>query len=197
MAHEGGWTEGRGAAMDGNDREFLMAIGRIGTRAALVGLGVVTSLALTAAPSWAAKGGNSANAALCEPGGYPGVLLAQDGNAFKNSGKCTSYGAQGGKIAGVNAVAGSVEAGFFEAKYSGFGLKPETLVFACGTYSPVAVTECAEAEVAGDGTFSVREEFPCIVFTIGSRNEVSNLFVQATTAAGVPFTRIFPPPAGC
>ena len=54
-------------------------------------------MALMAAPSWAAKGGNSANAALCEPGGYAGVLLAQDGSAFKNAGKCTSYAAKGGQ----------------------------------------------------------------------------------------------------
>ena len=174
-----------------------MSIGGIGSRAVLVGLGVLASLALMGAPSWAARGGNSANAALCRPGGYPGLLLAQDGSAFKNSGKCTSYGAHGGEIAGVNAVAGSVEAGFFEASYSGFGLKPETLVFACATYSPAGVTECVEPEVAEDGTFSAREEFTCVVFTVGSRNKVSNLFVQATTAAGVSFTRIFPPPAGC
>jgi len=46
-----------------------MSLRRIGTRGVVVGLGVLMSLALTAAPSWAAKGGNSANAALCEPAG--------------------------------------------------------------------------------------------------------------------------------
>jgi hypothetical protein len=43
-----------------------MSIGRIGTGMAVVGLGVLASLALIAAPSWAAKGGNSANSKLCE-----------------------------------------------------------------------------------------------------------------------------------
>jgi len=46
-----------------------MSIGRIGTRAVVVGLGVLASLTLSAAPSWAAKGGNSAHSKLCEPGG--------------------------------------------------------------------------------------------------------------------------------
>jgi hypothetical protein len=176
-----------------------MSVGRIGTRAVVLGLGVLASLAFAVAPSWAAKGGNSANAKLCH-GGYPGVLLAQDGSAFENDGKCTSYGAKGGQIAGVDAVAAPAEGGFFEANYSGFGLKPGTVVFACDTYSPSGVTECVtpEPEVAGDGTFSEKEEsFPCILFKEGSRSRVSNLFVQATTAAGVSFTRSFPPPAGC
>ena len=64
-----------------------MSIRRIGTRTVVAGLGVFASLALMAAPSWAAEGGNSANAKLCQPGGYPGALLAQDGSAFKNVGE--------------------------------------------------------------------------------------------------------------
>jgi hypothetical protein len=162
-----------------------------GVIAALCPLACLDAFAASAS---AAKGGNSAAAALCEEGGYPGVLLAQDGSAFKNSGKCTSYAAHGGKIAGVNAVAGPVESSFFEANYSGFGLNPETEAFACDTYSRPGVTLCESAEVAANGTFSVEEElFPCTL----SGSKVSNLFVQATTAAGVSFTRTFPPPAGC
>src|SRR5262249_9862232 len=100
-----------------------MPIGRIGTRAVVVGLGVLTSLALMAAPSWAAKGGNDGNAKLCGPGGYPGALLAQDGSVFKNAGKCSSYAAKGGQIVGVNAAAGAMiensSPPAFEASYSG------------------------------------------------------------------------------
>jgi hypothetical protein len=61
-------------------------------------------LALMAAPSWAAKGGQSANAKLCEPGGYPGVLFNQQGEAFRNAGARTTYAAKGGQIAGFNVV---------------------------------------------------------------------------------------------
>ena len=104
---------------------------------------------------------------------------------------------KGGQRSGVNAVAGPVVvSGFFEANYSGFGLKPGTVVFACDTYSPSRETRCAipNPEVAADGTFSVEEEpFPC--HFRGSK--VSNLFVQAITAGGVFFTREFPPPAAC
>jgi hypothetical protein len=72
---------------------FFMSMARIGTRASVVGLGVLASLAFTAAPSWAERG-NSANAKLCHE--YPGALPAQDGSAFKNAGQCTSYGSEDG-----------------------------------------------------------------------------------------------------
>lgn len=173
-----------------------MCLRRIGSRAVVVGLGAVASLALMAAPSWAAQGGNSANAELCH-GGYPGVLLGQDGSAFKNAGKCTSYGAKGGQFAGVNAVVGPIEFGLFEVTYSGFGLKPGTEVLGCGTYSPSGELVCIEPAppvVAADGTFSEFEGLPCKLLN-GSK--VSGLFVEATTASGVLFKREFPPPAGC
>ena len=144
----------------------------------------------------AAKGGNSANAELCH-GGYPGVLLGQDGSAFKNAGKCTSYGAKGGQFAGVNAVVGPIEFNVFEETYSGFGLKPGTEVMGCATYSPSGEVLCIEPAppvVAADGTFSEFEGLPCKKIN-GSK--VSGLFVEATTASGVLFKREFPPPAGC
>jgi hypothetical protein len=48
-----------------------MSIRRTASRTVDVGLGVLASLAFAPAPSWAAEGGNSANAKLCAPGGYP------------------------------------------------------------------------------------------------------------------------------
>ncbi len=171
-----------------------MSIGRIGTRAVIVCLGVFASMALMAAPSWAAKGGNSANAALCH-GGYAGVLLAQDGSAFKNAGACTSYGAKGGQIAGVNvtaqpAVAGSLQ----EFRASGFGLAPGTEVQPGATLTPPNYAYLGGVTVDAGGEFNFGQAaFPCELFG----ETVTALFVKATTAAGTVFTREFPLPSGC
>lgn len=168
-----------------------VATGVIAASCGLACLGAAATSAI------AAEGGNSANAELCH-GGYPGVLLGQDGSAFKNAGKCTSYGAKGGQFAGVNAVVGPIEFGLFEVTYSGFGLKPGTEVLACATYSPSGEPLCIEPAppvVAADGTFSEFEGLPCKRLSTGSK--VSGLFVEATTASGVLFKREFPPPAGC
>jgi hypothetical protein len=92
---------------------------------------VLTSLALMAAPSWAAKGGNSANAKLCET--ESGALVAQTGSHFKNAGACTSYAAKGGELAKLE-VHIKLESNCFgtsscrRATASGFGLKPATFV---------------------------------------------------------------------
>ena len=138
-----------------------MSLGRIGSRSVVVGLGVVASLAFTAAPSWAANG-NSANAALCEPGGYPGSLLAQDGSAFTNSGQCTSYGAQGGLIAGVNAVVEPPERFAFEVKYSGFGLKPNSAASLGPRYGSGGFEVAHSAAVGEKGEVSFQIAFGCV-----------------------------------
>jgi hypothetical protein len=174
---------------------------------------VLTSLALMAAPSWAAKGGNSANAKLCEPGGYPGLLFNQHGESFKNEGQCTKAGAHG-QLAGVNLVTGPVTSTarntFFKADFSGFGFKPGTEAFGCVFYSgpsPPGGTLCTTNEfegvalggaliVAADGTFSGgagSPGFPCGVESA----PIDHLFVQALTASNVLITKEFPPPSGC
>jgi hypothetical protein len=170
----------------------------MGARVAVVGVGVLVSLALMAAPSWAA-GGNSANAKLCQAGGYPGDLLAQDGSAFTNDGKCTSYAARGGTIAGVDAFAEPAVGGEFTASFSGFGLRPgQQKALACRQYGgPSGEALCIvepEPEVASAGTFSAVEPgAPCTSFG----KKISALAVEAETAAGVFFIREFPPPTGC
>jgi hypothetical protein len=169
---------------------LFMSIARFGTRASVVGLSVLASLAFTAAPSWAG-GGNSANAALCEEGGYPGALLAQDGSAFKNAGQCTSYGAQGGQIAGLNIVAGpvSVPIGEFIATYSGFGLKPNSPVFIGERFPSGVLVGYVLPEVVGsNGEFSESRAANCGIVA---------LVVGATTAAGSEVLREFPPSSGC
>jgi hypothetical protein len=166
-----------------------MSIARISTRAPVFGLGVLASLAFTACPSWAA--GNSANAKLCHE--YPGALLAQDGSAFKNAGQCTTYGSEGGQIAGVNAVTTPVVGTEFGATFSGFGLKPGTEAIGCGRYSPSGVSACVAEIVHADGTFAAGEPLACD----REGSNVAFLFVQATTAGGTFFERRFPPPSGC
>jgi hypothetical protein len=169
-----------------NEHGVLMSVARIGTGAAAVGLGVLASLAFTAAPSWAA--GNSANAA-------PGALLAQDGSAFKNAGGCTRYGAQGGQIAGVSAVAEPASGGGFFASFSGFGLKPNSRVFVGARYQPSGVSVGSPVvEVGSNGEFSESETKPC---EEGMRGRVGSLVIEATTAAGSVFLREFPAPTGC
>jgi hypothetical protein len=173
-----------------------MSLGRIGSRAAVVGLGVLASLAVMAAPSWAAKGGNSANAKLCEPGGYPGVLFNQHAETFKNEGKCTSYAAKGGRLVGVDAVAEPAVAGEFAETCSGFGLKPVSPFvnnFGCGAVYEGAIDR-TDVSVAADGTASASVTLPC---TEQFGNKVSALVVFAETAEGTFFGREFPPPSGC
>jgi hypothetical protein len=94
--------------------------------------------------------GNSSDAELCEEGDNPRVLLAQDGSAFKNAGQCTSHGAQGGQIAGVNIVAGPVSGGIFTATYCGFGLKPIPWYFSVrGSRDRCSAEEPADRESHG------------------------------------------------
>jgi hypothetical protein len=57
---------------------------------------VVPALAFATAAG-AAKGGNSANAAACQSGGWQ-ILQTSTNSSFKNQGDCTSYGAHGGQF---------------------------------------------------------------------------------------------------
>jgi hypothetical protein len=169
-----------------------MSLGRIGSRAVVVGLGVLASLALMAAPSWAAKGGNEANAALCEPGGYAGVLFNQQGETFKNAGACTKYGAKGGHLVGVDAVAGPVVGNGYTQTCSGFGLKPGSSA-GCGVRR-TGSSDIPFGEVEENGTFSLPIGGACTNI-LGEK--VTNLLVLVKTAEGTEFLREFPPPSGC
>jgi hypothetical protein len=176
-----------------------MSIARIGTRAAVVGLGVLASLALTTAPSWAAKGGNSGNAALCKPGGYPGALLNGHGEAFKNAGQCTKAGAHG-ELVGVDAVAEPAVGGQFAATYSGFGIKPGSEVFRGARYQPSgeSLGPPGAPEVGANGQFLESTQIPCEATFLGQfLGKVSSVDIEAETAAGTVFVREFPPPTGC
>ena len=58
---------------------------------------VAVSLSVGVATATAAKGGNSANAKLCQKGGWMN-LQGSDGTQFANQDECVSYGAHGGTI---------------------------------------------------------------------------------------------------
>ena len=65
----------------------IVVIGALAVAVSVVGAG----------PAVAAKGGNSANAKLCQKGGWQN-LFQSDGSRFASEGDCMSYGAHGGTI---------------------------------------------------------------------------------------------------
>ena len=73
---------------------------RAGTRTKGVLFAVVLTVSVLTAGAGAAQaagGGNSANAKLCQQGGWQS-LVTQTGQGFANAGECVSYAAQGGTL---------------------------------------------------------------------------------------------------
>jgi hypothetical protein len=173
-----------------------MSLRKIAARSALVAAGVLASVALMAAPSWA-ETGIGANAKRC--GTYHGALLAQDGSSFTSTAACAKYAAKGGQVVGVNAVAGPVVGGEFTETCSGFGLKPAEpfeLNFSCGgLYGATHVVFFAgETAVGADGTVS-QDSLVAPCESEGSK--LSALEVLTFTAEGEHIQQDFAPPAGC
>jgi hypothetical protein len=167
-----------------------MSLGRIATRAAVVGLGVLASIVFMAAPSWAAKGGNSTNAKLCET--ESAALVAQNGNHFKNAGACTSYAAKGGQLAKLAVhVQFQSSCACVTGSASGFGLKPSTLyslrVEAAGGQFAEGDGAVDESGVVIPGT-SI--SFGCPVSDVSARAE-------ATLASGVPIKAVTAETVSC
>jgi hypothetical protein len=139
----------------------------------------------------------TSNPALCLKGrlGYPGVLLTQEGTAFKNFVHCLVYAGAGGQLVGVDAVAEPASGGFLNASYSGFGLKPNSRMFLGARYQPSGVSEGnGFVQVGGNGEFSVSLTLTCEYPPFGT---VGALDLEAETAAGTVFLREFPGPTGC
>jgi hypothetical protein len=94
-------------------------------------LATIVSALVLAGGALAADGGNSANATLCQKGGWH-ALMDSSANAFANEGACVSYGAQGGAIYAlarlhVEPCAQQPFDGLCVST-SGFGLQPTTVV---------------------------------------------------------------------
>ncbi|MBD0330391.1 MAG: hypothetical protein ICV64_09860 [Thermoleophilia bacterium] len=130
------------------------------TLTAVAVLAALGALVLASAAA-AENGGNSANAKLCQKGGWE-ELVDADGGAFANAGACVSYAARGGtfgQTAGptwslvVSACATPLE-GFTCAKASGSGLLPGTTVnlYEGGLFA-------GSATVAANGTVSVPDTY--------------------------------------
>ena len=62
----------------------------------IAGVLALAIAALATTPAGAARG-NSANAKLCQKGGWK-TLFRSDGSTFANQGACVSYGAKGNTI---------------------------------------------------------------------------------------------------
>jgi hypothetical protein len=96
-------------------------------------LGLVVA-AVAATPAGAATGGNSANAKLCQKGGWK-ALSREDGSKFANQGECVSYGAQGNTIAPNAWKTACEQAGgtfsFSNEDVFGQALTPPAFAYAC------------------------------------------------------------------
>lgn len=70
-----------------------------------------------------ADGGNSANAKLCQMGGWQSLYNSATGAGFSSDGACVSYGAMGGEYSSLNWTV-TVSGGSVTMSLSGFGLQP-------------------------------------------------------------------------
>src|SRR5919112_1723380 len=106
--------------------------GKMSMKRILVLLAVVALMVgMLAGPVAASPGGNAANAAKCEEGGYLDYTDA-NGNPFKNEGQCTRYAAKGGQLVptaniSLDPVSGTI---------SGTGFTPNSRFDLKFSYSP-------------------------------------------------------------
>ena len=80
------------------------------TRSVAVLVLSVTLIATLATPTFATPGGNAADAAMCENGGYLNYT-DDEGNGFRNVRQCTRYAAQGGTLVDVISMSISAQVG--------------------------------------------------------------------------------------
>ena len=125
---------------------------------AAIALALLSTLAL-AGPALAYSGGNSANSAACEDGGYANWTDA-DGNGFRNAGACVSYAARGGTLTPVAVDPFSVSyrtggANGFVATLTGSGLAPFSGVDLMLTWGGDPQFFPGIADASGNVTFNV------------------------------------------
>jgi hypothetical protein len=100
---------------------------------ALIVLGI--AVAVPASSLASTGGGNSANAQLCQKGGWQN-LFGSDGRTFSNAGDCGSYAAQGGAVSVPPQAAACVAAGYdyggAALTYDYFGGRMYNVLFSCG-----------------------------------------------------------------
>jgi hypothetical protein len=142
-----------------------------------------------AAPASGIASSNSADAKLCQQGGWQTVGGA-DQTVFDNAGECTSYAARGGTVvpllqifADQRCVSPSSPPSSVCITVTGFGLEPEsdaviTLVI---EGEPLVFTEGADQQ----GTVTFETSAVC---TAGSEEIPIAIFASAVTASGVPLS---------
>jgi|SRR5215213_5961894 len=147
---------------------------------------MAAAMALSGVAAWAAPGGNAANAAKCEEGGYLDYTDA-NGNPFKNEGQCTSYAARGGQLVAVPVLTPDITItyqGFDTGTISGTGFTPNSQITVTRTYLPGGPTFTVD-DISTDatGAFTIGDDFDfCFIDTNTS------IQVTATDSAGVSAT---------
>jgi hypothetical protein len=163
---------------------------------ALAFLATLVAALVFAAGALAANGGNSANAKLCQKGGWQ-TLMDSSAEPFASDGRCVSYGAQGGAIYALASL--HVELCPDQpfdgicVSTTGFGLQPTTFVTTPLLKNGVAVTTAFDI-VQTDGTVSgppiAHFEVPCVAGNVYSATAsgTSADSLSTPTAPGIPIT---------
>jgi len=68
----------------------------------VVAVAVTMAVALSVGVA-SASGGNSANAKLCQQGGWMNLVRTEDGSGFNDQGECVSHAAEGGNLSQAQA----------------------------------------------------------------------------------------------
>ena len=144
----------------------------------------------------AANGGNSANAKLCQKGGWQ-TLMDSSAQSFPDQGECVSYGAQGGAIyalAGLQVeLCPNQPFDGICVSTSGFGLEPTTIVTTPLLKNGVPVlTDFLIVQT--DGTVSAPPisffEAPCVAGNVYSATATGTSAdsLSTPTLPGIPIT---------
>ncbi len=134
----------------------------------------------------AAKDGNSANAKLCQKGGYATLAAVIEGvwARFATEEACVSAAAQGATLQPYvePVLTGTLGVDGRSIEFQGAGLLPGAFL-TITTYRSDTTPITQEATVAGDGTFSQTASFPCATDRVSTGMEVAS-----TTVFGDPIT---------
>jgi hypothetical protein len=161
----------------------------------LLGLALLAAFVF-AGGALAAKGGNSANAKLCQKGGWQ-TLMDSSAASFSSQDACVSYGAQGGTIYALASL--TVEPCANQpfdglcVQTSGFGLAPTTFA-TTPLLKNGSATTTEFLIVQADGTVSGSPfshfEAPCVAGNVYSATATGTSAGSLSTPAmpGIPIT---------
>jgi hypothetical protein len=168
------------------------------TKTAIVTLALVATLvaALVVAGGALAGGGNSANAKLCQKGGWQ-TLMDSSANTFANQDECVGYGAHGGAIYALARL--HVEACDTQpadglcVSTSGFGLAPTTFVTTPLLMNGTAVTTeflVVQADGTVNGSPFAHINAPCVNGNVYSATATGTSAdsLSTPTMPGIPVT---------